>query len=54
MTATAARGKFPYRAHRTLKQVFYDLWMVHYLAAGMDAYQAAYKARYRASRAMRP
>ena len=59
MTATAARGKFPYRAHRTLKQVFYDEWMVQYrrfylIQDVADIKRLESRARSRASRAMRP
>ena len=59
MTATAARGKFPYRAHRTLKQVFYDEWMACYRQIYLihdvtDTKRLESRARSRAMRAMRP
>ena len=60
MTATAARGKFPYRAHRTLKQVFYDEWMeewrqIRRLAVDpKTTNRMSARAEYRAKRALRP
>ena len=57
MTATAARGKFPYRAHRTLKQVFRDEWVAatrHLVHDRASLRRLEARAEYRAKRALRP